>query len=485
MRGGCGLLRAGLLVTSMCAATASSASAQGRAAPQAIVFDHVTVVDVRNGLLRGDETVVVTGNRIVSVGPSGTATKPPGARVVDGGGKYLIPGLWDMHTHLFLNSQQNGADMHELFYPLYIANGVTGLRDMWTTLEELAVVREWNAATRDGRMVGPRVVGTSTMLNGERNSIIVASPAMGRRVVDSLVAGGARSIKVQNTVPRDAFFAIAAEARTRGVPLIGHVPISVRAWEAADSGQRSMEHLLGIPDGCSSREAEILRIRNDTTRARVRGGLADLVQDSFDESTCQALAHHLAQLGVWVVPTSVVKRIGLPDDSLRAHHRGFQYAPAPSRSAWLARDSADRALPTATIDMRRKSFSRGLAIVGLLHRAGVPLLAGTDLTNNWLTAGFSLQDELALLVDAGLSPLDALRTATWNPAKYFGADSLGLVERGKVADLVLLDADPLANILNTRAIHAVMSNGRLFDRAQLDSLLAAAEQRATTWPRPR
>jgi hypothetical protein len=450
-------------------AACSTASAQS-VAIQAIT--HVSVVDVTTGELLDDRSVIIEGNRIAAVGPAATMRVPPGARIVDGRGKFLIPGLWDMHSHVFENSSRHGADNEALSFPLYIANGVTGVRDMWTTREGLARVRGWNDAERAGSLVGPRVVPTSTMLSGpapgERNTIVVTTPEQAARVVDSLLAGGVRTIKVQNALARDVYFAIATRTVGRGADFVGHVTAAVTVREASDAGQRSIEHMSGVPDGCSSQEAEIMRRRSQGAR-----GLGRLIAETYDDSTCRALARSLASRGTWLVPTSVVKTIGLPDDSLRTGHRGYSYTPADRRAEWALRPLPD----SATQVLSRGNFTRGLAIVGLMSRNGVPLLAGTDVTNDWLAFGFSLQDELGLMVSAGLSPLEALRTATINPAIFLHAtDSLGTVAAAHIADLVLLDGNPLLNIRNTQRISAVFADGRYFDRVALDSLLARAKQ---------
>ena len=443
--------------------------------PLAIV--HVGVVDVAGGKVAHDQSVLIDGSRITIVGSSASVKLPAGSRTVDGRGRFLIPGLWDMHGHLFENSSRGGADEVALAFPAYLANGVTGVRDMWTTLEGLAKVREWNASERAGMLEGPRIIGTSTMISGpgagESNTIVVTTAARGRQVVDSLIDGGAKTIKVQNNLSRESYFAIAAEARQRHVPFVGHVTGTVTAREAADSGQLTIEHLLAIPDGCSAQEAEVMRRRGDP--ATPRGSMAQFVFDTYDDSTCAALARHLAARGTWVVPTSVVKTFNFPDDSLRTGHRGIEYAPADRRATWPRAPQLD----SARLAFARANFARTLHIIGILQHNGVGLLAGTDITNPWLEYGFSLQDELALMTDAGLTPAEALRTATTNPARFFAAsDTIGAVAKGQVADLVLLDANPLLDIHNTRRIRAVVAGGRLYDRVALDSMLARAKRAA-------
>jgi imidazolonepropionase-like amidohydrolase len=450
--------------------------------PRQTAITHVAVVDVNSGRLLDDQTVIVTGHRITQMAAAASIRVASGALIVDGRGKFLIPGLWDMHSHVFENSSRAASpDMHALAFPLYIANGVTGARDMWTTLEEIPLTARWTEAEDDGSLIGPRVVPTSTMITGpgrggEQHTIVVVTPEAGRRVVDSLVAGGARTIKVQNNLSRDVYLAIADEARAKGVSYVGHVTAAVSVRDAATAGQHSIEHALGVNDGCSREEAEIMRRRAEPSQSpdpARRAAFQKFIADTYDEPTCRSLGHFLVDHDTWLVPTSTVKTLGIPDDSLRTGHRGYRYAPADERVAWGTVGARD----SSTIAGVRANFARSLELLGVMAKSGVSIMAGTDVTNAWLTYGFSLQDELALMTAAGLSPLEALRTATLNPARFLQAtDSLGSVATGTIADLVLLDANPLIDIHNTQRIRAVMRGGHLYDRAALDSLLATARR---------
>lgn len=450
-------------------------AAQRSSAPRQTAITHVTVVDVVSGRLLDDQTVVVSGNRISEMGAAASIRVASGTSTVDGRGKFLIPGLWDMHTHIFQNFDEVVTENHELSFRLFIANGVTGVRDLYTTLEDLPRAAAWTKAEEAGMLAGPAIVPTSTMITGavvpEAHTIIVTTPEAGRRVVDSLAAGGARAIKVQERLTRDEYFAIADEAKIKGVKLVGHVTIPVSAWEATKAGQHSIEHASGLSDGCSREEPEIMRRRAAAGPGR-QEAIGQFVFDTYDETTCRALARSFVDHDTWLVPTSDTKAHGYPDDSLRTGHRGYPYAPAKSRAEWSKLPVRDSAAVTTS----RVRFSRGLAILGLMSRNGVSIMAGTD-GNAWQVKGFSLQDELALMCAAGLSPLEALRTATLNPARFLEAtDSLGSVAVGHVADLVLLDANPLLDIHNTRQIRAVMRAGRLYDRVALDTLLAQAKR---------
>jgi imidazolonepropionase-like amidohydrolase len=465
-------------------ASATPGSAQTPASDLAIVG--VDVIDVVTGRRVPDQTIIVHGSRISNAGPRARVAVPKGAQVVDGRSKYLMPGLWDMHGHVYSHSARPGTDDHALQFPLYIAMGVTGVRDMWTNLEDFAQVGAWNNERAAGQLLTPRILATGPMLNGPngilKHVLLVTSAADARRAVDSLADGGAKAIKIHSAVSREAYFALAARAKERGLPLIGHVPAGITVLEAARAGQQSIEH-YGIGDGCASEEAEAeaTRMRADRSQRPPAGKVQQIILEGYDERRCAALLGELARLGVWQVPTLVASRFRLdPSDSERTARPELRYVPGSERAAWQrAHDAGAAGTPPALALIRRNVFAQQVRLVGAMQRAGVPLLIGTDVSNAWLVPGYSVHDELALFVQAGLTPAEALRAATLSPARYAGmTDSLGTVAAGQLADLVLLDADPLSDIHNTTRIHAVFVNGRYLDRLVLDSLLADVERAA-------
>ena len=439
-----------------------------------IAITHVTVIDVTGGPPRTDATVVVRGNRIVSVGAADSLQMPADAQVVVGRGKFLIPGLWDMHVHA---AWPNIADaVGELF----VANGVTGVRDMWG---DPGLIRDWRSrvADHDGRR--PRIVASGNLVDGPDpvwpNSIRVGNAEEARKVVRSQQREGADFIKVYSHLPRDAYFAIADEAKRLGIPFAGHVTIAITAAEASDAGQRSIEHLTGVALGCSSVEPELMREVERTIASRgwaaasvLERGAGALIDSTYDAARCRSLAERFVRNETWQVPTLTVRynMTHLDDPALESDPR-LRFVPHFVRQRWYDRvETIDRG--TARAAAQQAQYRREVAIVGQLFRAGVPILAGTDELNPYCLPGFSLHDELARLVDAGLTPLGALQAATLNPARFLHAtDSLGTVSAGKVADLVLLDADPLADIRNVSRIAAVVINGRLIDAAERERLL--------------
>ena len=480
----------------LCAACASTPRIRSAAEQADLAFIRVNVVDVESGRVLPEQTVLIAGNRIRAVGPSAHTRVPVGARAVEARGKYLIPGLWDMHVHLHSGSAEAFEAQVEGRSALLVAHGITGVRNHHSTvpLDEWARVRE---EIRTGRRVGPRLVLSGPMLDGPTplrpGAVTVSTKAEVRSAVDTLLRGGSDYINISPTLPREAYVALAEHANQRGVAFVGPV-VGVSPEEASDLGQRSIEHLYPIPESCSPRSGELRAASGEVFRARARGedasalvvrrdALQRLMLQTYTESLCQGLFRRLVENGTWVVPTLVVERANaLTFDGRLDENPTLRYISAPERRQWESLRTAAAQSTGAEERVRaRTMFRQRIGVVLAMERAGVGLLAGTDMASSFLVPGFSLHEELELLVTAGLSPLEALRTATLNPAKYLEAtDSLGTVAPGKVADLVLLEANPLEDITDTQKIAAVVLNGRYLDREKLDELLDEAERAANS-----
>jgi imidazolonepropionase-like amidohydrolase len=474
----------------LAAAPAGSIAAQP-SAPAVLAFTHATVIDVERGRADQDMTVVVAGNRIAAVGTSATVRAPAGTRVVDATGKVIIPGLWDMHVHA------TGSFIDKVFLPMLVANGITGVREMFS---QSAWVDSSRAAVRAGAFAGPRIVASGHILDGAPpiwpGSVVAKNADEGRRTVDSLQKTGADFIKVYSRLSREAYFAIAAEAKRVGIPFAGHVPTLVAAGEASDAGQKSIEHLTGVLGACSSRDrdfrdaigAAVASPKGWDSAAVVSRHQMRALLDSFDAARCRELARTLVKNGTWMVPTiAVLRSTAYLDDTTLAADPRLEYIPNIFSRSWNPRnDFRFQALTAADWLARKEIYRRQLEVVRLLHDAGVQFLAGTDLLNPYIYPGFSLHDELASLVGAGFTPAEALRAATLSPARYLGAtDSLGTVAVGKVADLVVLDASPLADIRNVSRIHAVVANGRYLDAAARAQIIAGARKAVKDLDSPR
>lgn len=431
------------------------------AAQQPIAFTHVAVIDGRSPAVRRDQTVIVTGRHITASGTSASVRVPANARVVDGTGKFLLPGFWDMHVHTVTVA---GREM----LSLYVANGVTGVRDMasdWPT------IRGWRREIAAGRLVGPRIVAAGPYLEGGDvpiAHILTRTPEEGRKGVDSLIALGVDFVKVHGQLTPETYFAIARRARERGIPFAGHVSRQVGARAASDSGQRSIEHLLAIPAPCTPAESIAL-----APRYAVQGALGRCSSENL-----QDLYARFVRNGTWVTPTFTAQyevamwpTHAVPGDTL-AH-----YIPKALRDFTAQIFPMPDSIPPGADSVGRAMFAKRLSQVADMRRAGVGVLTGTDAPLRNSPPGFGLHEELELLVRGGMSAFDVIRSATYEPARYFGMlDTVGTIESGRVADLVLLSADPLMDIANTRRIVGVMANGRWFDSAARRRLLAAGER---------
>lgn len=440
----------------------------------ALAIIHASVVDVERGRILSDQTVVVSGERIIALGPSSRIRTPRAARVVDAHGGYLIPGLWDMHVH---------TDSAMRVLPLFVANGVTGVRVMSGTPADLRARRQ----IERGERLGPRMVVGTPILDGPKpvfpaGIVVIESPERAAEIADSLHAESYDFLKVYAALPRETFATLAARARQIGMPFVGHLPIAVSLADAVAAGQASFEHLIGLQLACSRDEALLRRglwegyERATTTEERIVAMLAENYRPvaTYDAARCEGVARDLARARAWQVPTLVTyAAFAAPADSAKWADPNLRYLPQSLR------DEQREIIGILPVDSIRLGYERALPLVGLLNRAGVPLLAGTDAPAFYLVPGFSLHDELGVLVRAGLTPLEALRSATLNPALFLGAaDSLGSIAPGKRADLVLLDGDPLTDIANTRRIRSVLIRGHYLDRAALDGILFDAERDA-------
>jgi ankyrin repeat protein len=446
---------------------------------KALVFTHVTVIDATGAPAKPDMTVVVRGGRIAALGKTASLDVPENAHVVDATGKFLIPGLWDMHIHPWLGKN---------YLALFTANGVTGVRVM----EGEPVYHKWRQEISAGKLIGPRMVISSPIVDGPESILpdptVVSNEGEGRQVVRKVKKQGADFVKVFN-IPRDAYFALADEAKRQGIPFAGHVPFFVSLAEASDAGQQSIEHCPSILLACSSEgEEELGRRLKETLVERpfslphVRARVKLIADITYSEKKAAELFARFVKNNTWVCPTLIVWHgLSFRDKEDLANDPRLKYMPLSAKDSWNPKNNVR--VVWATGEGRadfRKLCEKHLAIVGAMGRAGVGLLAGTDTTPTaYCFPGFGLHDELALFVQAGLSPMQALQTATYNAAKCLGKlDSMGTVERGKVADLVLLDANPLQDIRNTQRIAAVVVRGKIFQRAALQKMLAQVEAQA-------
>ena len=450
-----------LRVVRLTAVVAVSVAAPiGAVSGEAVAITGARVITMRAAEILPDHTVVVVDGAIASVGPD-TAARVPGAAVkIDAGGRFLIPGLAEMHAHV--PDPLSDSVYLDRVLQLYVANGVTLIRGMLGRPEHL----ELRQQLADSARVGPRLVTSGPSLNGRS----VTSPEEGARMVLEQNAAGYDFLKLHPGLSRAAFEAIAAEARALGMPFAGHVSVDVGLARTLEAGQASIDHLDGYMQALAP--AEALPAPADW------GFFGFSIAPLAEDTRVAAWAARTASAGVWNVPTQALlvnwagpetaqQLLQRPEMRFLAPQLRAEYARRKNEIAGSANYSRDRAM----------RFLRVRAeLIFALHKAGAGLLLGSDAPQVFNVPGFSVHQELELLVGAGLSPYEALLTGTANPARFLGeTGQSGVIAPGAGADFVLLRDNPLEDIGNIRSIDGVMLRGRWFDRAALDAMLAALE----------
>ncbi|MFI6293971.1 amidohydrolase family protein [Nonomuraea sp. NPDC050790] len=442
----------------------------------------VTLIDGSGAAPVRGATVLLAGDRIVAAGRRVRA--PSEANVIDLRGKYVIPGLWDTHTH--------SATLTDIVPPLHVVHGVTCIREMAGSPESHEVRRR----IERGELVGPRMVIASNLIDGPPGawpgSDVVTTEAEARAAVRKAHRERADFAKVYTYLAPDTYAAVASEARRLRLPFAGHVPARVPVQDAVRLGQHSVEHLYGLRMSTSARAAEIYAelaaMPADPAHPEWWGRrwwhLERDAVATYDPARAARLFDAMARRGTWASPTlATLQRFRrtpedlLTDPVLTARLR---YIPASVRGWWEEEVLYYRPrLSPEEVQRWAAYFQAQLRLLGAMAEAGVGVVAGTDAGGAYIFPGFDLHTELGFLVEAGLSPMAALRAASAEAARCAGLGRVsGTVTAGRFADLVILDADPLADIANTRRIHAVVSRGRYLGPDARASLLAAVETAA-------
>jgi hypothetical protein len=427
-------------------------------ARETIVIQNVTIIDGTDHPPRPYSTVVLRGEKIVAI--TANSKRPPKeATLVDGTGKFLIPGLWNNDLH--------GPAYNEAKTPLtsLVSYGITTVRDMGAPLDDITRLR---AATASGRLIGPRLFIAGPLMEGPvpiqmRLIVDLFSVKQAQDEVKLLKQRGVDYIEVDTTLTPELYWAIADEARLQKISLVGHIPATISAWDIVKANQVDVEHLggrfLNILVSCSRDEPYFNQVlaqtynnlliavkeKRSADEPQFKADFDERLLSTFDESKAQRLFHLYAKNGIAQTPTlNALKTLW---DTNKDNHK----------------------LNERDMDYGKKIFAKDLEVVLQMKRSGVPILAGTD--GPYAQGGEALHNELDLLVEAGLTPLQALQSASRDAAREMGVlKDVGTVETGKTADLVLLNADPLKEISNTRKVDAVFLHGRLFSRDELSNM---------------
>ena len=424
----------------------------------AIAITHVTLIDGTGSQPKKDVTVVISAKRIIAIEGSGSSQIPQNAVIIDGTGKFIIPGLWDMHAHL--------TNYTELACPALVANGVTGIRDAGGDLELIDLIKERIAS---GKIVGPQIYRAGPFVDGSKpgvpDRLVVWNSDDARDAVHFLKKRGVDFIKTHTGTPSEAYFALIEEAQKQNLKVIGHVPSEVDPAKAVEAGQHSIEHVVSLFEGPFQKVVK-------------SGKSQEQAMAEFSDEYFRLLARLMVSKRTWFDPTLIAywNRSFQWDVRARKDPRD-QYITASAKEFWKVFPD----LPEERKELLAMAYKRFNEITMIMHSEGVRFLVGTDLGAKYSLPGFNVHDELDLLVKAGLTPGETLVAATRNCAESLGIlDRTGTIETGKSADLVLLDADPLADITNTKKISAVIRDGKVFKRADLDELLKQVAANAPT-----
>ncbi|MFC2097936.1 amidohydrolase family protein [Bacteroidota bacterium] len=472
-----------LLFQFMLLGNSCSNNTEKKSAPS-IIIKNVNVIDAVNGL-RTNQTVIISGNKIAEVGKISKIKDSSDATIIDAKGKYLIPGLWDAHVHLVFN-----RDIEPVMFPLFIANGITSIRDTGGHLDLLKPLikkAQQNEGTTPRVFVaGPLIDGIPIVYDGSGG---MPNLAIGAgtieyviHIVDSLADAGVNQIKAYEMLSPEVYRELVIRATKRGLLVTGHVPLSMDVVEASDLGLRGMEHMRNLEMSCSSDFDSLLSARKQMilvgkklSGSRLRSSMHSAQRQyairTQDTERRNYVLKTLAKNDTWQTPTLTIVASGANRVYARESWRDYyRYLPEPVRSQWTNNGLRNSKGSASESSVAFASWAYDM--VKAISDAGINIMAGTDSPIAYLTPGYSLHEELRLLVGSGLTTMQAIEAATIRPAQFFGIDNeLGTIEKGMLADLVLLDANPLENINNTRTIRAVIKNGNLLDRDALDGIL--------------
>lgn len=426
------------------------------------LITNVNVVDVKTGKILKNKTIAIDNNRITAI-YNKEIISSDSTIVIDGKGKYLIPGLWDMHAHY----KWSHVDLD----PLLIANGITGVREMWGNMPAFVEIQK--RSQQEG-LLSPDVYLSGDLIDGNPpampGSVVVTTPADAVDAVKNQIDQHVDFIKVYSNLSEDCFMAIAKEAKKRNIPFAGHIPNRVSIYKAIEAGMASLEHLYGFLEGCLSQN------NNENPPKSIEELISRFSEKRFD-----SLSSVLAKSSMWLCPTLTVNRaMSYLNDSIFINDNRKVYLPRYVLEIWNQKmNPYTKSQIDNFANSTRVRYLFELSLIGKMNEKGVKFIAGTDFPNPYVFPGFSLHDELSLMVKGGMPTLDAIKSATLNAAIFMNKeDDFGSIEVGKLASLVLLNKNPLENIENTKTIETVIVRGKVYSRKSLDLMLEQAKSNA-------
>jgi imidazolonepropionase-like amidohydrolase len=455
--------------------------AAAKEAADLIVRD-ATLIDVAGGRTVPHRSIAVKGDTILAVGAPGEIDRRyAAARSIDARGRYVMPGLWDMHVHFGGGPELIGEN--KALLPVYVAYGITGVRDCAADISDAVLL--WRDQVEKGELLGPTIFTSGPKLEGYKpiwkGTIEVGTPAEVDAALDRLQAMRVDFVKItDNTLKPDIFLYAVKTAKARGLKTSAHIPYALTIQQAADAGLSSIEHLDYLIKAGSRDEAAISA---DYAAGKISYGDASAkLVDGFDPVLAKAAYRRFAAQGLYVTPTLNMTRIlAYLDRDDHTHDEALALIGPGLRKTYEWRiERAAKATPDE-VARRHAKYELTASLMPLVAEAGLPILAGTDAgyLNSFNYPGQGLHDELARYVEAGLTPAQALRSAVITGPAFLGKSArYGALAPGKAADILVLDANPLADIAATRAIRAVVLRGQTYDRAALDKLLADARAAA-------
>jgi imidazolonepropionase-like amidohydrolase len=446
-----------------------------------LVITNLNIVDVTTGKIARNRLLAISGDTIKAVDDTKMVARYKAHRYFDAMGKYAMPGLWDMHVHFRGGDSLIGAN--KALLPLFLANGITTVRECGGDMTPS--VMAWGKQTTQGELAGPRIFTSGPKLDGPgavwAGSLPVVTPDEVSKALDSLQKLKVDFVKIYDSkISHDAYLEIIRQARKRGMRVTGHMPFTVELKEAASLGMNGSEHLYYVFKACSSKEdsiTDLIRQQEHTDHPIGLFGALPALYNTYDSAKAKQLFKYLAEKNFTITPTLFIsKTLAEIKETDHTKDSMLAYIDPGIQATYQGRVRGARRQSDEVTQFKKKYDALCTSLVPQMYAAGVNVVAGSDCgaSNSFVYPGTSLHEEIKLLVAAGLTPAQGLKTATVNGPKFFGVGNFyGSLQAGKCSDLILLDSNPLENINAIDRINVVMANGKLYTSADLNALLAS------------